>query len=215
MTTPVLYDYWRSSAAYRLRIALGLLGIEHESVSVNLLKGEHRAQAHLARNPQGLVPALEIDGAMLTPSVAILEYLHDTRENSTLLPADALGRHRVRALSHLIAMEIHPICNLSITARVVELAGGGDELRVAWMKENIGRGLAALETMLGDSRTGTFCHGDTPTMADICLVPQIYNARRWGVDLDAVPRIVEIDAACNALDAFALAHPDKVGAPAA
>jgi maleylacetoacetate isomerase len=112
-------------------------------------------------------------------------------------------------------MEIHPICNLSITARVVELAGGGDELRVAWMKENIGRGLAALERMLGDPRTGTFCHGDTPTMADICLVPQIYNARRWGVDLEAMPRIVEIDAACNALDAFALAHPDKVNAPAA
>jgi maleylacetoacetate isomerase len=215
MTKPVLYDYWRSSAAYRLRIALNLLGIEHDSVQVNLLTKAHRSPEHLARNPQGLVPALEIDGAMLSQSVAILEYLQDTREGAGLLPADALGRHRVRALSHLIAMEIHPVCNLSITARVVELAGGGDELRVDWMKENIGRGLAALETMLADARTGTFCHGDTPTMADICLVPQIYNARRWGVSLDALPRIVAIDAACNALDAFARAHPDEIGPPAA
>lgn len=213
MTTPVLYDYWRSSASYRLRIALNLLAIAHDSVPVNLIAGGHRQPEHLARNPQGLVPALAIDGALLTQSLAILEYLHETRPGAALLPEAPLDRHRVRALAQVIAVDIHPVCNLSVTARVVDLAGGGEEVRVAWMREHIGRGLAALERLLDDPRTGTFCHGEQPTIADLCLVPQVYNARRWGVDLTALPRIVAIDAACTALPAFAEAHPDRIGPP--
>ncbi|MHC5655750.1 maleylacetoacetate isomerase [Stappia sp.] len=214
MSTPVLHDYWRSSASYRVRIALNLLGIAYDAAPVNLLTGAHRAAPHLARNPQGLVPALDIDGRTMTQSLAIIEYLHETRDGSSLLPADALGRQRVRALSHVIAMEIHPVCNLSVASRVKELAGGADEVRVDWMKEHIGSGLTALETMLQDGGSGRFCHGDTPTLADLCLVPQVYNARRWGVDLTAMPAIVAIDAACAELEAFAAAHPDRIGAPA-
>lgn len=214
MTQPVLHDYWRSSASYRVRIALNLLGIAYRASPVNLLTGAHRAAENLARNPQGLVPTLEIDGEVLTQSLAIIEYLHETRQPaSTLLPGDALGRHRVRALSHAVAMEIHPVCNLSVATHVAELAGGGDETKAAWMRTFIGKGLSALERMLDDPRTGRFCHGDTPTLADLCLVPQIYNARRWGVDLAALPRLVAIDAACNALEPFAAAHPDRIGAP--
>lgn len=215
MTQPVLHDYWRSSASYRVRIALNLLGIAYRASPVNLLTGAHRAEENLARNPQGLVPTLEIDGEVLTQSLAIIEYLHETRQPaSTLLPGDALGRHRVRALSHAVAMEIHPVCNLSVASHVAELAGGGDETKAAWMRTFIGKGLSALERMLDDPRTGRFCHGDTPTLADLCLVPQIYNARRWGVDLATLPRLVSIDAACNALEPFAAAHPDRIGAPA-
>ncbi|WP_349358870.1 maleylacetoacetate isomerase [Stappia sp.] len=213
MTRPVLYDYWRSSASYRVRIALNLLGIAHDTVPVNLLTGAHRGAENLARNRQGLVPTLDIDGVMLTQSLAIVEYLHETREGSTLLPADALGRQRVRALAHAVAMEIHPVCNLSVAAHVAELTGGGDAAKVAWMQTFIGKGLAALEAMLDAPQTGTFCHGDTPTLADLCLVPQVFNARRWGVDLDGCPRLVAIDAACARLDAFAAAHPDRIGPP--
>ncbi|GGF03000.1 maleylacetoacetate isomerase [Stappia taiwanensis] len=215
MTRPVLYDYWRSSASYRVRIALNLAGIEHDTVAVDLLAGTHRSAEHLARNPQGLVPALKIDGQMLTQSLAIIEYLNDTRPEGGLLPPDALGRQRVRAISHAIAMEIHPVCNLRVVKHIVELAGGGDEIRNAWMQQYISSGLAAVETLLDAPGTGLFCHGDTPTMADLCLVPQLYNARRWGANLDACPRVVEIGERCEALTAFAAAHPDQIGPPAA
>ncbi len=216
MTRPVLYDYWRSSASYRVRIALNLLGIGHDTVAVNLLAGAHRADDNLARNPQGLVPTLTVDGHDLTQSLAIIEYLHETRgQASPLMPADPIGRHRVRALSHAIAMEIHPVCNLSVAAHVAELAGGGDATKAAWMKTFISKGLAALERMIDHPATGRFCHGDTPTMADLCLVPQMYNARRWGIDLAPLPRLVAIDAACNELAAFADAHPDRIGPPTA
>jgi maleylacetoacetate isomerase len=202
----VLYDYWRSSAAYRVRIALDLLGIGYRSVPVNLTTGEQRGEANLARNPQGLVPTLEIDGLRLTQSLAIVEYLDETRQ-AGWLPADAAGRARVRALAHAVAMEIHPVCNLSVARQAVEFSGGRMEMR-DWMLAFIPKGLAAVERLLDDSATGRFAHGGAPGLADICLMPQLYNARRWDVDLEPLPRIRAIEAACAALPAFAAAHPD-------
>lgn len=214
MTDITLYDYWRSSAAYRVRIALGLKGLPHAAVPVNLLDASHKAPDHLARNPQGLVPALHIDGRMLTQSLAIIEYLDETRPDPPLLPADPPGRARVRALAHAIAMEIAPICNLSVATHVAALTGREDA-RVDWMAHFIGPGLEAFERLLAQGGTGRFCHGDQPGLADCCLVPQLYNARRWGVAVDHLPRIAAIADACAALPAFAAAHPDRVGPPPA
>ncbi|WP_332698277.1 maleylacetoacetate isomerase [Devosia sp.] len=202
MTRPVLYDYWRSSASYRVRIALRLLGIDFERVPVNLLSGEQKDAPHLARNPQGLVPVLDIDGQRLTQSLAIVEYLAETHPDQNLLPTDPLGRARVRALSHAIAMDIHPICNTGTVNHVLEITGGGDPVRRAWMGKFIGDGLAAFERMLDNPATGRFCHGDRPTMADICLVPQVHNARRWQVDIGNLTRIGAIVSACERLPAF-------------
>lgn len=206
----VLYDYWRSSASYRVRIALNSLGIAYRTVPVNLLDGEHKAARHLRRNPQGLVPALEIDGLMMTQSLAIIEYLAETRGGSGLLPEDAPGRQRVRALAYAIAMDIHPICNLGVVGHVMELTAGDDVARRAWMRKFIGEGLLAVERMLDDPRTGVFCHGDSPTMADMCLVPQVYNAERWGVDLSALGRVRRVVDLCNERTAFRDGHPDRV-----
>lgn len=208
MTTPVLFDYWRSSASYRVRIALNLAGVEYTSVVVDLLCKAHKSPEHLKRNPQGLVPALEIDGLMLTQSLAIIEYVIETRGVS-LLADDAAGRARVRALAHSIAMEIHPVCNMSVVAHLLELTGGGDTVRSAWMQKWIGAGLQAFEQMLDHPDTGTFCHGDAPGLADICLIPQIYNAERWGADISGLKRIQAIRKACDELPAFARAHPDR------
>lgn len=204
-----LYDYWRSSASYRVRIALAMLGVDYGTVPVDLLAAAHKTPEHLARNPQGKVPVLDIDGHVLTQSLAVIEYLHETRANSTLLPADALGRQRVRALSDAIAMDIHPICNTGTINHVMALTGGGNDVRVAWMQKFIGEGLAAFEQMLDDPATGTFCHGDQPTMADICLVPQVYNADRWGADISGYTRILTIVEACKALPAFQAAEPKE------
>lgn len=202
---PTLFDYWRSSAAYRVRIALNLLGRSYTAIPVNLLTAEHRAPANLARNPQGLVPTLDIDGLTLTQSVAIIEYLHDTR-NAGFLPGDAAGRAKVRALTYAIAMDIAPVCNLSVrnhAATVSNGAIGADD----WVRHFMVPGLAAFEAMLG---TGSrYCHGDTVTMADIVLVPQIYNARRLGLYLARMPRITAIMAALDAIPAIAAAHPDR------
>lgn len=208
----VFYDYWRSSASYRVRIALNLLGVQAEYRPVNLLTRAHLEKDYLALNPQGLLPALVIDGKTLTQSLAIIEYLHATTPGSQLLPEDIDGQYKVRQLSYAIAMEIHPVCNLSIVSHVAEITGGGDEARKAWMQHFISRGLAAFENLLDG--TGPFCHGDKPTMADCCLVPQIYNANRWGVDISAMPKIHRAMEACQALDAFKDAHPDVIGAPA-
>lgn len=209
MTDTVLFDYWRSSASYRVRIALNMLGLAHDSVSVDLLSGAHKQPEHLARNRQGLVPALDIDGHMLTQSLAIIEYLSETRPNATLLPADPLGRHRVRALSYAIAMDIHPVCNLGVVFHVMQQASDPDAARSAWMRKFIGEGLAAFERLLDHPATGGFCHGEKPSMADICLVPQIYNARRWNVDLTACARTAAIADRCGLIPAFAAAHPDR------
>jgi maleylacetoacetate isomerase len=203
-----LHDYWRSSASYRVRIALGLFGIAHTAVAVDLMSGAQRAQANLAVNKQGLVPTLEIDGLILTQSLAILEYLEETR-GPLLLPADAAGRARVRALACVVAMEIAPVCNLSVRKHVEEVTDGAMSAR-AWQRHYITRGFVALEAMLADGRAGLYCHGDHVTIADLALIPQVYNATRAGVDLAAYPLIAAISARLNALPTFAAAHPDSV-----
>ena len=204
-----LYTYFRSSAAYRVRIALGLKGLAYEAVPVHLLRhgGEQRQAPYLAINPAGLVPALDDDG-LLTQSMAIIEYLDETHPQVPLLPADARGRARVRALAQMVACDIHPIGNLRVLRYLAHTLGVADDARQAWSQHWIAEGFAAIEALLASSPdTGRFCHGDTPTLADCCLVPQVFNARRFGVDLTAYPTIAAIDAACAALDAFAAAHP--------
>lgn len=206
MTGIVLYDYWRSSAAYRLRIGLGLLGLNWTAVPVDLLAGDQRGAANLARNPQGLVPTLDIDGLTLTQSLAILEYLDETRA-AGWLPPDAPGRARVRALAYAVAMDIHPVCN----HRVARHATPPGEDLGGWMRHFIALGFQGLETLLARGPQGRYCHGDQVTLADVCLVPQVYNARRWGVDLTSYPGITRIDTALTGLPAFAAAHPERVG----
>ncbi len=154
----VLYDYWRSSASYRVRIALNLLKLDVDYRPVNLLTRAHLEDDYLALNPQGLLPALIVDGKTLTQSLAIIEYLHATTPGSTLMPDDVDGQYRVRQLSYAIAMEIHPVCNLGIVGHVAELTGGGDDAKKAWMQRFIGKGLAAFENLLDDN--GPFCHGE-------------------------------------------------------
>ncbi|WP_027666119.1 maleylacetoacetate isomerase [Rhizobium leguminosarum] len=208
MSEAVLYDYWRSSASYRVRIALNLLGIDYKTVPVNLLEGAHRTPEYLALNPQGLVPTLVIDGKTLTQSLAIVEYLAETRPECGLLPSDIADRQKVRALAYAVAMDIHPICNMHVVSHLMTMTEKPDA-REEWMKHFISDGLGKLEAMTGEA-DGAFSVGDTPTMADLCLVPQVYNARRWGVDMTAFKRIVAIDARCADLPAFQAAHPDRV-----
>lgn len=199
-----LFDYWRSSSAYRVRIGLSLLNIPVELVPVDLLKSEQTGEANLARNPQGLVPTLCIDGTVLTQSLAILEYL-DERRGGGFLPKDPMARAQVRALAMAIAMEIHPVCNL----RVVRYAAAESEGKidqVAWMRHFISRGLTDFEAMLPATAT-QYCLGQSVTLADICLVPQLYNARRWRVDLENLPKTVAIDAHLRTIPAFAKASP--------
>jgi len=209
MSAVVLHDYWRSSASYRVRVALNVVGLEYQSVPVDILKGEHRQGDYLKLNPQGLLPTLEIDGERLTQSLAIIEFLAERHPTAHILPADPLGRHRVRALSYAIAMDIHPICNSHVAAHVIELTGR-DGARTEWMRRFIGRGLQAFEALLAHPATGMFCHGNLPGMADFCLVPQVYNAERWGAEFAGCQRLLEITERCRALPAFAAAHPDIV-----
>ncbi|MGC1505389.1 MAG: maleylacetoacetate isomerase [Sulfitobacter sp.] len=198
-----LYDYWRSSASYRVRITLGLAGEQWDSEVVNLLDGTHRSEAHLSRNPQGLVPVLEVDGHSLTQSLAQIEYLDETR-NLGLLPETPLGRAEVRALSYAIAMEIHPVCNLSVAKWAVEQSNQAITMQ-DWMFHFITRGLSAYEQMVAD---GDYSYGDGVTLADVCLMPQLYNAERWGVAMEAFPKIRRIKARLETLPAFQQAHPD-------
>lgn len=204
----VLYDYWRSSASYRVRIALNLAGIAYRAVSVDLAGGEQRGADHRARNPQGFVPVLEIDGQRLTQSLAILDYLDETR-GLGLLPGDAAQRARQRALAHALAVDVHPVCNLSVAAHARDLTGGGAEAMRAWMQHFIGPGLAAFEALLGGLPPAPFCCGAAPGLADLCLMPQLYNARRWEVPLSDLPRTLAAEAACATHPAFAAAHPDR------
>ncbi len=206
MTEPVLYDYWRSSAAYRVRIGLNLLGISWHSEAVDLLAGDQRGDANKMRNPQGLVPSLEVDGLILTQSLAILEYLDETR-HAGWLPAEPAPRARVRALAYAMAMDIHPICNLHVVRHAVALGGTTAE---AWMHHFIATGLTGLEGLLAQHPGTRFCASDTVSLADICLVPQVYNARRWALDLNQWPRIASIEIELSAIPAFSAAHPDRV-----
>lgn len=204
-----LYDYWRSSASYRVRIALNLAGLEWTPVSINLLDAEHKAPEHLSRNPQGLVPAIEIDGQMMTQSLAITEYLNETRDLD-LLPADPVARARTRAVAYAIAVDLHPVCNLGTARHAVGQSNGGITME-SWMQHFIAPGLAAVEQMIDGGR---YCIGDRVTLADICLMPQFYNAERWQVPLDAMPKVRAVADHLATLPAFAAAHPDRVKPPA-
>lgn len=199
-----LYDYWRSSASYRVRIALGLADLEWTTVPVNLLEAEHKGEAHLARNPQGLVPAIELDGHMFTQSLAIVEYLDETRHLG-LLPDDPVAKAKTRAVAHAVAVDLHPVCNLGTARYAVSQSNGGITME-SWMRHFIAPGLAAVENMVDD---GDYCCGGRTSLADICLMPQIYNAERWGVSLDDTPRLRRIAANLSDIPAFAAAHPDR------
>ena len=206
-----LHTYYRSSASYRVRIALKLKGLQAEENHVHLSKngGEQFGADYDALNPQHLLPALEVDGRVLTQSLAIIEYLDETRPAAALLPADAAGRARVRALSQAIAADIHPINNLRVLKYLGAELGASQDARNAWYRHWVALGLEALERQLaGNPATGLFCHGDTPTMADCCLVPQLYNARRFECDLSGYPTLTAIEARCLALPAFRDAQPE-------
>ncbi|MEX0319978.1 MAG: maleylacetoacetate isomerase [Ruegeria sp.] len=212
MSDVVLYDYWRSSASYRVRIALNLAGIAYRPVMVDLTKGAQKSPEHLARNPQGFVPVLEIDGLRLTQSLAILDYLDQTR-GIGLLPPTPAARARVQALAHAIAVDIHPVCNLQVAKHATALSGGAEGMPGDWMRHFIRPGLLAFESLLSGFDQSPYCCGDTPGLADICLMPQLYNARRWEVDVSDMPRLLGAKAACAEHPAFAAAHPDA-NAPA-
>lgn len=209
MTETILYDYWRSSASYRLRIALNLAGIDYRSIGVDLVKGAHKTPRHLARNPQGLVPVLEIDGHSFTQSLAILEYLDQTRDLG-LLPRDPVAAAKLRALAHSLAVDVHPVCNLGVVAHVAGLLPEQPDAKTSWMRHFIPTGLRAFEALLEELPPAPFSGGAHPGLAEICLMPQLYNARRWGAGFDDCPRIIALEAACAAHPAFAAAHPDAV-----
>ena len=202
------YGYSLSSAVYRCRIAFNLKGVAPEFVSVHLRKGEQRAGPFIGLNPQGLVPALEVDGRVLTQSLAIIEWLDETHPQPLLLPRDPFDRAHVRALAMSIACDIHPLQNLRVL-RELKSAYGQDQAGLdAWCRRWIEPGLAALEAMVAKSgKAGAFCFGDTPTLADICLVPQMYSASRFGADTAKLANLTRIMASCDAHPAIAAAHP--------
>ena len=207
----ILHGYALSSASYRVRIALALKGLEVTVVTKQLRLDEHRRADFLRLNPQGFVPALSLhDGEVLTQSLAIVEYLEEVYPEPPLLPAAPAARAKVRSLSQLIACDVHPLNNLRVLKYLEDPLGLEQEKRVAWYHHWIGTGFEALEQRLvQDPSAGRFCHGDSPGMADVCLVPQVFNARRYAIDLGPYPRIVSIDAACAELPAFKSAAPER------
>jgi maleylpyruvate isomerase len=206
-----LHGFFRSSAAYRVRIALNLKGLAAEHVPVALRAGAQRSADYLGFNPHGLVPALVADdGAVLTQSLAIIEWLEETHPEPRLLPGSAAERARVRAIALSIACDIHPLNNLRVLKYLAGPLGIDEPVRDTWYRHWCEVGLGALETQLArEAATGRYCHGDTPTLADVCLVPQLANARRVATDLTRYPTLLRIDAACNLLPAFADAAPAR------
>jgi len=203
-----LYTYFRSSASFRVRIALNLKGIGYEASSVHLPKGEHRAATYSKVNPQALTPTLELDdGEQLAQSLAIIEYLDETHREPRLLPGDAKGRARVRSLSLLVACEIHPLNNLRTLQYLKRALGQSEDQVNAWYRHWVADGLAKFEADLARGGTGKFCHGDSATMADCCLVPQIFNAKRYQCDLAPYPVTMRIFDECMKLEAFDRAQP--------
>lgn len=203
-----LYSYYRSSAAYRVRIALNLKGLPYDYVAVNLLHSEQKSEEYMARNPQGLLPALELEGGeVLAQSVAILEWLEESVPEPALLPSDPLPRARVRSLVNNIVCDIHPLNNLSIMNYLRKELGASDEGVHRWYCKWVDRGFSAIEQNLADNM-GDCCFGDQPTLADVCLIPQVYNAYRFKVPMESYPNIRQVVQHCNSLEAFANATPE-------
>ncbi len=206
-----LYTYFRSSASYRVRIALALKGLEYESVFVHLPSGQQKGADYLATNPQGLTPSFETDdGATLTQSLAILEYLDETHPEPPLLPADALGRARVRAMAQVVACEMHPLNNLRVLRYLKDPLGQDQDAIDGWYGHWVAAGFAALEAMVTEfGGADGYCYGDAVSLADLCLAPQMWNARRFECDLAPYPRLVEIDRRLNEIPAFTIAAPEN------
>lgn len=207
-----LYNYWRSSASYRVRLALEFKQLSYEYIPVHLLRqgGTQFSPAYRKLNPQSRVPTLEVDGHALTQSMAIMEWLEETYPQPPLLPADALGRARVRSLALLLVADVQPLQNLAVTKYLKEVVGAGEGGIKSWLGEWVGRGMDAFEARLAtDPATGSYCHGNTPGIADLCLVAQCYAARRVGVDLGRYPNILRIDARCAELPEVLRAAPER------
>ena len=202
-----LYTYWRSTTSYRVRIAMNLKGLAYEPVPVNLVAGDQKSPEYTALNPIAGVPTLVLDdGTALTQSMAILEWLEATHPEPALLPSDSVAAAQVRAAALVVACDVHPVNNLKVGAKLKEMGHSQDEV-VAWMNDWMTRGFAAYQALLPDDTEFSF--GDTPGLADICLVPQLYNAHRWGCDLTPFTRLTEIEERCLALPAFAAAKPEN------
>lgn len=205
-----LYGFFRSSAAFRVRIALNLKKIEHDTQLVNLQTGDQTKAEYLGINPQGRVPALAVGGDVLLQSLAIIEYLDETCPDPAFLPPDALGRARIRAIAGIIACDIHPLNNLAVLKYLGGELGASDDQRNVWYRHWVAQGFSGIEPLLANSSdTGRFCHGDTPGLADICLVPQVFNAQRFDCDLTPYPTLMRIHAACMEFEAFDAAQPAR------
>ena len=211
MADAVLYDYWRSSAAYRVRIALNLKGVDYDQHNVNLAHGDQKLAPFRARNPQGLVPCLEIDGHFLTQSLAICDYLDATHKAVPFVPSDPADRAYVLAMALTVACDIHPLNNLRVLKYLTGDLGLDDAAKDQWYRHWVVEGLTALEA-LAAPRAGAFLYGDAPSLADICLIPQLYNARRFAVSILPFPTLRRVDETASAHPAFAAAHPDRQAA---
>ncbi|MDX1571047.1 MAG: maleylacetoacetate isomerase [Xanthomonadales bacterium] len=205
-----LYTYWRSSGAYRVRIALNLKNLSYESIPINLVEAEHQTEDFLLRNPQGMVPVLTDGGRTFRQSMAIVEYLEEAYPEPPIMPAEIRARVRVRGLAHAIGCDIHPINNLRVLNYLRDELGLSEEKVKAWVQHWINTGFEAFEALLDESpTTGDFCEGDDPSLADICLVPQVYNAIRYEVSLKPYPSLRRIYANCMAEEAFHRAAPEQ------